>query len=107
MPLLKGRSQGGGHLYPVLERPTPLVDLLKERPLLIERKRLLGTLGITDPPQLPPGVSREEAVGVVKETWGKKLAAGMADRAGLTGAEREKFIERWSTVVSEGLLRGV
>jgi len=98
-----------GAKYPLIERKTPVIDLLKERPTLILDQPLVTKLNpfpFGGQIALPPGVTKEEAVEVVRETWGKKLAAGMADRAGLTGKEREAFIESWSRVVSEGLLKG-
>jgi hypothetical protein len=54
---------------------------------------------------LPPGITEEQAIEVVRDVWGKKLAAGIADRAGLTGKAREDFVESWSRVVAEGLIR--
>ena len=56
--------------------------------------------------ELPPGVSQEEAISTVQEVWGKKLATGIADKAGLKGKSREDFIQSWSRVVAEGLVRG-
>jgi hypothetical protein len=95
--------------FPIMQRPTPLLDLLKGRPTIILQepliRRVKTPLGMHA--QLPPGVTREEAKEVVKSAWGRKLAEGIADRAGMTGPERERFIENWSDVVSEGLLRGV
>jgi hypothetical protein len=92
-----------------MQRPTPLVDLLKGRPTILLKQPLIlranTSLGMHA--QLPPGVTREEAKEVVKSAWGRKLAAGIADKAGMTGPEREKFIENYSDVISEKLLRGV
>jgi len=86
--------------------PKPLRTALSKRPTLILDKPLVELLGL-DPPQvvLPPGVTEEEAIETVRELWGKKLAAGIADRAGLTGKERETFIESWSRVVAQGLVK--
>ena len=100
--LLKGSEKR----YPLLERPTPFLDFLKGRPTLILEKPLVEKLGI-DPPELPPGVTREEAKEVIKAAWGVKLATGIAERARLTGRAKDRFIEEWSDVVSEGLLRGI
>ena len=88
-----------------------VVDLLRTRKTLILEKPLInmvgGLFGYRYHYQaLPPGVTEEQAVEVVKEAWGKKLASGIADRAGLTGTARNTFIENWGTVVSEGLLKG-
>jgi len=96
--------------FPIIQRPTPVIDLLKRRPTIVLQEPLI--LRAASPSrgmfaQLPPGVTEEEAKEVVKAAWGRKLAAGIADRAGLTGPERERFIESWSDVVSEGLLKGV
>jgi len=92
------------NLKPKLRFKGPILTALSERKTFILDEPLIVKFGI-DPPQLPAGVSREEAVEVVREVWGKKLAAGMADRAGMTGREREAFIEKWSTVVSQGLIK--
>lgn len=92
---------------PTLKHKGPILTALTERKTFILDEPLLVKLGIDPSPQLPSGVTREEAIDVLRETWGKKLASGLADRAGLTGLAREQFIENWSRVVAEGLLRGV
>jgi len=95
-------------------RRKPVITALSSRPTFILRQPLVQKLRfqpsfrtagrLSAQAALPPGVSREDAIKVVQESWGKKVAAGIADRAGLTGTERDHFIESWSRVVAEGLL---
>jgi len=92
--------------FPLIERPTPVFDVLKRRPTIILDEPIVKKINPFSP-QLPPGVTREEAIETVRELWGKKLAAGIADRAGLTGRAREEFIEKWRRVVAEGVVGGV
>lgn len=93
-------------------RRKPIISTLSTRPTFILREPLVRKLGLNpllgfrSQAVLPPGVTEEQAIKVVQEAWGKKLAAGIADRARMTGAERERFIESWSRVVAEGLMRG-
>lgn len=54
----------------------PIREFLKKRPTLILEKPLVEMLGI-DPPELPPGITREEAIEVVAATeWARNLATG-------------------------------
>lgn len=99
MPLLDQRGRKP-FLSSLMRRPT----LILKQPVI--RRMGLNLGGLRGQITLPPGVTEEQAVKVIQETWGKKLAAGLADRAGLTGPARDQFIENWSRVVSEGLLKG-
>lgn len=94
------------------QRKGPVLSTLSDRKTLVLREPLVRKLGLNQlrgfrgQARLPPGVTEEQAIAVAQEVWGRKLAAGIADKAKLTGAAREEFIENWSRVVSEGLVRG-
>lgn len=86
----------------------PIMRVLANRRTLVLGEPLVVRLGI-DPPELPPGVTFEEAVAVVEGTsWAKGLAEGMCVKlAGLTPgtAEYRVCLRRVSRKVAEGLLK--
>jgi hypothetical protein len=90
----------------------PLLDILTARKTLILDEPLINKVGGYfgyHYQQLPPGISTDQAFSVIKETWGKKLAEGIARESGLTpGSEAwNTFVENWSNKVTSGMLKGV
>jgi hypothetical protein len=90
----------------------PLLDLLTTRKTLVLERPLLSMVGGYfgyHYQQLPPGISEDQAFAVIKETWGKKLAEGIARESGLKpGSEAwNTFVENWSNKVTSGMLKGV
>jgi len=90
----------------------PLLDILTTRKTLILDEPLINKVGGYfgyHYQQLPPGITEAQAFGVIKETWGKKLAEGIARESGLTpGSEAwNTFVENWSNKVTSGMLKGV
>lgn len=61
-------------------------------------------------PELPPGVTYEQAVSVIAGgAWARGLAEGIARRGGLTPdtPEWRKFVDTFSRAVAEGMLRRI
>jgi len=90
----------------------PLLDILTSRKTLILDEPLINKVGGYfgyHYQQLPPGISEDQAFSVIKETWGKKLAEGIARESGLTpgSAAWNTFVENWSNKVTSGMLKGV
>lgn len=85
------------------DRNTPVLDFLKGRKTIVLDKPIVSRFRAQT--YLPPGITHEEALTVIQEAWGKKLASGIADKAQMTGAARDQFVENWSRVVSEGMLK--
>ena len=90
----------------------PLLDILTTRKTLILDEPLINKVGGYfgyHYQQLPPGITEAQAFGVIKETWGRKLAEGIARESGLTpGSEAwNTFVENWSNKVTAGMLKGV
>jgi len=113
------RRKEGKAIYPFIERPTPVVDLLKKRPLLIERRRLIGTFGITDPPEEEVKKIKLDAVRemtfdelvtlIAKSDWAIGLAEGIAKKGGLptSAPEFHKFVKTFTRAVAEGFARSI
>jgi len=92
--------------FPLIERKTPVIDLLSKRPTIILDEPLVKKI---DPPEvvLPPGVSPEEAVETVARTpWATGWAEGIAKMAGYTPStpEYHRQVERLSKFVARRLL---
>ncbi|MHC1627625.1 MAG: hypothetical protein ACXQTI_02180 [Candidatus Nezhaarchaeales archaeon] len=70
--------------YPILDRKTPILDVLKRRPTFILDEPLVKKLNptlLSGQVVLPPGITREEAIEVVAASeWATNLAAGWLKR---------------------------
>lgn len=86
-----------------------LIDFLKTRPTIILEKPLITLL--SERFSFQEAIPGEE---IVKERWGKKLAAGVVDKmiaemakAGVTVSPkmREAMVDAWATIVTRGLMR--
>ena len=76
---------------------------------LVSKLNLGGRLGFLHQ-ELPPGTSMGQAEDVIRVVWGDKLAQGIAESGGLTpadGAAYDRFIQRWSTLVTNGMMKNV
>jgi len=84
----------------------PIRSILRRRPTIILKKPLVELLGL-DPPQLPPGVTLEEAIEVVAATpWATNLAIGFAKRMGYEPCTPEypDVVNRIRYMVARGLV---
>ena len=88
-----------------------LLDFLVRRPTMVLRRPILASL--LERSRFQELVEVAEPFAVVKEKWGRKLAAGVVDkmvaemeRKGyrVTPEMREAMIDAWATVVTRGLL---
>jgi len=93
-------------------RRGPVLEALASRPTVILKRPLVAELFERFGFQVAEAVP-VEAVEVIKEKWGKKLAAGVIDkliaeleRKGIKvhPAMREAMIDAWATIVTRGLL---
>ncbi|MEM0232609.1 MAG: hypothetical protein QXL22_01160 [Candidatus Nezhaarchaeales archaeon] len=94
--------------FPIFQKRR-LIDFLKTRPTIVLEKPLIALL--SERFSFQEAMPGEE---IVKERWGKKLAAGIVDKMisemvkkGITVPPemREAMIDAWATIVTKGLMR--
>jgi len=95
-------------VFPILQRPTPLLDALRGRPIFQQPLfRRLNSQGLYA--ELPPGVSLEEAVEITASLpWARGWAEGVAKMAGYVPGtkEYEEQVKRLSKFVAARLVGG-
>jgi len=92
------------------QKKRPILDTLASRPTFILKEPIIAKLLREHSFQEVITVSPFE---VIKEKWGKKLAAGVVDKmvaemerrgVKVPPAFKEAMIEAWATIVTRGLL---
>lgn len=77
-------------IIPVIDRPHPLLDMVKQRPTVIPRLKLIGAFGIVDPAQTEYNIPRPypRPMGWPAGKAISTIPSVIADISGASGPER-------------------